>query len=97
MEDVLATAMPRPLSSVFYSGHAADFLTTIYYQFTSGTGPSWFSAMPTYAQTYLVTYYLPVISEVLDWQGTSPTVFQGFIPTASAGSSFEIVAQVTFA
>ena len=36
-----------------------DFATAVYSQFTSGTAPPWFKAMPTDAQSFVLLDYLP--------------------------------------
>jgi hypothetical protein len=44
---------------ILTSGDSRDFATAVYRQFTSGTAPPWFQAMPTEVQSFVVLDYLP--------------------------------------
>jgi hypothetical protein len=44
---------------IFTSGGDRVFATAVYEQFTSGTAPPWFAAMPTDVQSFVVLDYLP--------------------------------------
>jgi hypothetical protein len=55
---VLTGHVPASVQILTDAG-SADFATAVYRQFTSGTAPSWFRAMPTHVQSFVVLDYLP--------------------------------------
>jgi len=55
---ILTERVPATVQNLT-SGGDADFATAMYRQFTSGTAPPWFQAMPTDAQSFVVLDYLP--------------------------------------
>lgn len=48
-----------PAAVLLLSDSYAAFATAVYEQFTSGTAPPWFGAMPTDVQSFVVLDYLP--------------------------------------
>lgn len=48
-----------PAAILMLKNQGAVFATAVYSQFTSGTAPSWFEAMPTDAQSFVLLDYLP--------------------------------------
>lgn len=55
---VLTEHLPAAVQ-ILKGGSDADFATAVYNQFTSGTAPPWFKAMPTDVQSFVVLDYLP--------------------------------------
>jgi len=55
---VLTENLPAAVQ-ILKSGSDRDFATAVYNQFTSGTAPPWFRAMPTDVQSFVVLDYLP--------------------------------------
>jgi hypothetical protein len=55
---VLTEHLPAAVQ-ILTDGGSPDFASAVYQQFTSGTAPPWFQAMPTDAQSYVVLDFLP--------------------------------------
>lgn len=64
---VLTEHLPAAVQ-ILKSGSDADFATAVYNQFTSGTAPPWFQAMPMDVQSFVVLDYLP------NWLGVPMTI-----------------------
>ncbi|GAB7329877.1 hypothetical protein MBLNU13_g01588t2 [Cladosporium sp. NU13] len=75
---------------ILTNGGSSDFATAVYRQFTSGTAPSWFQAMPTDVQSYVVLDYLPNwLNEpmALDWLALASPAAR---PTGTTGPTATI-------
>lgn len=55
---VLTEHLPAAILILAHGG-SPDFATAVYSEFTSGTAPPWFQAMPTDVQSFVVLDYLP--------------------------------------
>jgi hypothetical protein len=58
--DILEEHVPAAVL-ILTGGVERDFASAVYKQFTSGTAPPWFEAMPTDVQSFVVLDYLPNI------------------------------------
>lgn len=56
--DILTSALPAPVR-LLGSTDSLALATAVYSQFSSGTPPSWFTAMPSKAQSYVILEWLP--------------------------------------
>ena len=92
---VLNEHIPAAVQILTNGGYPA-FATAVYRQFTSGTAPPWFQAMPTDVQSYVVLDYLPNwLSEpmTLDWLALASPAAR---PTSPTGPTDTVVPTVLF-